>query len=499
MPCIAAAAPAPAAGLATAAAPTPEPPACHGFFDLHEASQQRAVPAGGGTLAVRYWPGSADSAVHALPPDVGAMLAAAMPNECTQGPGGEAGMQQFEAASNFRVVAVVAVDNALRAGLQQLLRVTFGLTARSDVCTVYHGTRSEHIASIVRSGLRGAACQRAAAGRGVYTSRDLWEAVAYSPPDRHHLQYVLRCDLVCGPTAQGAADQVDFGADACGAAVLTATCPAQRVLVPLHDAQLVVRDIIVVQHLSSTPSWAQLAAVRFYNRWQLWAMVHSPAADNVLSNNKTRLLGELRVPVMVVTARSPDAPEFCFGSGPHADQKRVDGARKHAQSMQRQADTHVQQAGAAAEYANTLEARQYAAAGAAFLHAAATAAAPPWCPPRCAGGVEHRASSGGFALNEQVRIRALVRPEEVGLFGDTSHFAEVAGTIRQISKPPDGPLAFFLEMHSPADLEAVLVYNSKVLAVRGRVPFHNFNHLAVSAAEICKSATPCQRKKRKTH
>jgi len=59
-------------------------------------------------------------------------------------------------------------------------------------------------------------------------------------------------------------------------------------------------------------------------------------------------------------------------------------------------------------------------------------------------------------------------------------------TIRQISKLADGHVYLFLEMHSAADLEKVIEYNSRLLVARGRMPTHNFNHLAVVSTEILK-------------
>lgn len=495
-------------GAAPAASPDIDPapvapdailPACHQAFDLHEASQQRAAHVGGGELTVRYWPESPDTKMHSLPTDAIRMLVDVLPPDITQGLPPAMCMQLFERVTNYRVVAVVGVEHRMRMGFQDLLRVNFGLTAQGDVMTVFHGTPGEHVDSITRTGLRGAACRRAKSGRGVYTTRDFWEAVAYSPPDGNHWQYVLRCDLVCGSIKQGVADQVDFGVDARGAPVLTSTCAAGRVMVPLQDAQLVVRDIIVMQQITLTPSWAQVAAVRFYNQWQLWNMVHHDVPSNVLGDNKTRLVGDLRVPAMVVTARSPGAAPNTFGCGARADQRRMDGARKHAQRLQQQADAQVTQADLAAEYANMLEARHYAAVGRPFMGMPGTAA-PPWCLPDTAG-VEHRASSGGFCLNETVTVTVLSRPDEVGLFGETGQFSRGVATIRQISRPPGQPVTFFLEMHSALALEEVFAYNSKRLAVHGRVLHQNFNHLAVLVSEMCKIAGPGDPapKKRRMH
>ena len=453
-------------------------------FDLQALAQARAPRAAhrmGAELSVDYWPEGADAALHAPTERLRSVLAAALP----AGGGAAAAADpaaHFEAESNFRVVAIVAVDNALCSDLHARVRAHYGLTARSDVTTVYHGAMGHLLGSITRTGLRGAAGLRAANARGVYTSLDFWEAAAYSAPDEHGRQFVLRCDLVCGRTAQGSAGQVDFGVAGDGTHVLTATCASQRILVPLHDAQLLIREIVVVRHVSETPNWHQVGTVRFYNQWQLWRLVHSEHPDNVLFDNTRRLVGEHRVPLMVRSARSPGGTDFSFGNGPRADQRRVQSARKQALTLQELADSRVQQAARAAAYADKLEARQLADAGSPFLGQPGTVA-PPWAD---GGPGEHRerlrTTRGTFLLNERVRIRALLRAD------GAAHFAGLPATIRQISKLPDGHVYLFLEVHSAEDLEKVLAYNTRLLVARGRMPTHNFNHLAVLSTEIVKCA-----------
>jgi len=168
-------------------------------FDLQGLSQprpSRATHQMGAELSVDYWPGGADAALHAPTDRMRGVLAAALPERCL-GAGAPDPSAHFEAISNYQIVVIVAVDNALCNDLHARLREHYGLTASSDISTVFHDATGHLLGSITRTGLRGAAGTRAANARGVYTSRNFWEAAAYSAPDEHGRQFVCCAAIWC--------------------------------------------------------------------------------------------------------------------------------------------------------------------------------------------------------------------------------------------------------------------------------------------------------------
>ena len=93
--------------------------------------------------------------------------------------------------------------------------------------TVFHGTSRASADSITKTGFRGAVCQRAKFGKGIYTSSSVWEALAYAEPAEGDLtQTVLAVKLLQGPTTMGRQDMADFGTDEHGrCATEVCDCP----------------------------------------------------------------------------------------------------------------------------------------------------------------------------------------------------------------------------------------------------------------------------------
>ena len=72
----------------------------------------------------------------------------------------------------------------------------------------YHGT--EQAETIVHTGFRGSASRCAKFGRGVYSSKDVYHALAYSKLTAEDKMTFLVVDLHLGPVALGRDDQVYF-------------------------------------------------------------------------------------------------------------------------------------------------------------------------------------------------------------------------------------------------------------------------------------------------
>ena len=143
----------------------------------------------------------------------------------------------------------------------------------------YHGTTSAGASLIARSGFRGAAGIRAKFGKGIYTSTSVWEALAYSPPEGENCaQTVLVVDVLQGPTAIGSKDQIDFGCDDNGRAILTLTNSSGNILCASQENQLLPTYKISVRFIAECPlTPSQHNLVRVYHP-VIWQMVQAAAA-----------------------------------------------------------------------------------------------------------------------------------------------------------------------------------------------------------------------------
>ena len=120
--------------------------------------------------------------------------------------------------SNMQVIDVTRLRNKAVHGMHRQFKTSFKI---QQTTRVYHGTG--HADLIADVGFRGAACQRAKFGRGIYSSPNVFHALSYGHLDaRGHLTFLV-VELHLGPIALGKQDQVDFGKNATGEPILTLT------------------------------------------------------------------------------------------------------------------------------------------------------------------------------------------------------------------------------------------------------------------------------------
>jgi hypothetical protein len=144
-------------------------------------------------------------------------------------------MHHIGVFSNFEVCEVARVMNRPHYRMQQAFADNYNVHERR---TVYHGTSEAGSSLIGTVGFRGAACRRAMFGKGIYTSPNVWEALAYAKPFASTKQVFFVVELLQGPTALGSQDQLDFGVDSEGREVLTLTNPAATILCHAKENQL---------------------------------------------------------------------------------------------------------------------------------------------------------------------------------------------------------------------------------------------------------------------
>ena len=106
--------------------------------------------------------------------------------------------------SNFEVCEVTRLRNKPVSRMHEQFKLSFGI---EQTCVVYHGTG--HADVIARVGFRGAASRRAKHGRGIYSSSNVFHALAYGQlTDDDRLTFLV-VQLHLGPIALGREDQVN--------------------------------------------------------------------------------------------------------------------------------------------------------------------------------------------------------------------------------------------------------------------------------------------------
>ena len=104
---------------------------------------------------------------------------------------------------NFELCEVTRLRNKAQHDMHAQYKKSYKV---KQSVTAFHGT--EHGEKISRIGFRGSAGKRAKFGRGIYTSKDVCHAMAYSKLTKEDTLTFLVVDKHLGPTAIGREDQV---------------------------------------------------------------------------------------------------------------------------------------------------------------------------------------------------------------------------------------------------------------------------------------------------
>ena len=198
------------------------------------------------------------------------VLAEAFPT-CIDGPfpSHAQALAGIEERSNYKVVEIVRVQNISWASMHDAFKRMYSI---ENTRTVYHGTTGASATTISKTGFRKACSQRSKFGKGIYTSSNIWEALAYAEPAPDLTQTFLVVNLLQGPTTLGQVEMVDFGSDAAGNLILTATNPENTIFCASHGDQLLATYRVSVRFDSSTKHTpVQQNLIRMYHPtiWEL--------------------------------------------------------------------------------------------------------------------------------------------------------------------------------------------------------------------------------------
>jgi hypothetical protein len=163
--------------------------------------------------------------------------------------------------SNYRIMSITRTKNRRREKMHGHFKQCYNI---DNECVTFHGTGFESALSIPKTGFRGAVSNRAQFGRGIYSSPDVWTALAYAEPFvDSYAQSLLMVKLLQGPTIEGSVNKTDFGTNEKGEQILSLSNSDGKILCASYDDQLLPTHRIIVQYMfERKPSVKQILNVR---------------------------------------------------------------------------------------------------------------------------------------------------------------------------------------------------------------------------------------------
>jgi len=162
--------------------------------------------------------------------------------------------ERIKLGSNYSVVKIERITNSKLQELHNAFKIAYNIT---NTRTVYHGTSPASSNSIIKTGFRGAASVRSKFGKGIYSTANIWEALAYAEPSADYHQVFLAATLLQGPTRYGENELVDFGTNESGDLFLTCTNPENTIFCASHGIQLLSEYRITVKYEIDTATTQQ--------------------------------------------------------------------------------------------------------------------------------------------------------------------------------------------------------------------------------------------------
>jgi len=205
--------------------------------------------------------------------------------------------EKIKVESNYSVVKIERISNFKLQELHKAFQVAYNV---QNTRTVYHGTSAESSDSILRTGFRGAASVRSKFGKGVYSSKNIWEALAYAQPSPEYNQVFLVATLLQGPTRHGENELLDFGTSASGEQFLTCVDAENTIFCASYGIQLLSEYRVTVHYeVDTATSQQHKNHIRMYHP-VIWQVANSsatlppaPVSVAVLPTGKTTHRGDV--------------------------------------------------------------------------------------------------------------------------------------------------------------------------------------------------------------
>ena len=207
--------------------------------------------------------------------------------------------------TQFEVISLDRVQNLRRRKLHQEFARCYRIQKTRQV---YHGTTATTAAAIARVGFRNAASQRAKFGKGIYSSSNVWEALAYAEPDAGScVQTLLVAELLEGPTCVGTENMTDFGYDEAGRQIVTTTNPDKNIFCAAYEDQLYTHYILKVCISDTQLSPLAHRIVVMYHP-TIWKLLHKPSVP-LPTYNRAVVTSALPVPAQGAARKAPRLPQ----------------------------------------------------------------------------------------------------------------------------------------------------------------------------------------------
>lgn len=173
-------------------------------------------------------------------------------------------LQKVAHSTNYEVVSVKRIQNLTRWGMHQDFAKRYEIKETPE--RLFHGTSHANARDVAQMGFRNAASRRAKYGKGIYSTKSIWEALIYADPDKEWNQHFFVLDLLKGPSCVGYEHMTNFGYDDRGKQIITATDPVGNIHCAAYEDQLYAHYWVEVKYItknSYTTSVKQ--AVPFYH------------------------------------------------------------------------------------------------------------------------------------------------------------------------------------------------------------------------------------------
>ena len=200
----------------------------------------------------------------------------------------------------YEVVRVVRVQDSCRREMYESFRRVYRIANEADT---FYGASFAAAESIAEAGIRVERGQRAQLGTGVYSTSNVWEALAAAEPDpeRDLMQELFVCKIALGSCSVRGGDEADFGCTMHGKEILTKTNTEHTIFCCKYENQVLLQYRVQLRiALRASVDWSLLLRTQRIHHADVHAAIRAQSASStiVLAQNSTPVtMEEVKVQV----------------------------------------------------------------------------------------------------------------------------------------------------------------------------------------------------------